>query len=96
MAAPSVVCCLADSGITGGVAPGSTFGPVVATAGLGDAVLDGTELVVTVERFGCGSPDAHADSKLTTIAVIRTLFISTLQIMPNSDSAHTSATSTCG
>ena len=87
---------MADSGITGGVAPGRTFGPVVATDGLADAVLDGTELVVTVEKFGCGSPDAHADSKPITIAVIRTLFTGMLQIMPNSDSAHTLATPNCG
>jgi hypothetical protein len=66
--------------MTGGLAPGSTFGPVVATDGLAEVVLDGAELVVTVERFGFGSPDVHADSRPTTIAAIRTLFTDTLQI----------------
>jgi hypothetical protein len=80
---------MADSGITGGFAPGTTFGPVVATDGVAEAVFDGVELDVAVERFGFGSPEVHADSKPATIAAIRTVFTGTPQIMPNSDSAQT-------
>src|SRR6476646_2108813 len=54
--APSGVCCVASSGITGGFSPGRVFGPVVGTS------------AGTVGLAGCGGPlnDGVADVVLAT------------------------------